>query len=132
MPLILTLGWPGSIVEFLNVIGPLSDAAAHGGDPRQGFHVVVPSLPGTVASSARLYWESLNSFAADPTDLPVACSTFPAEITRPARDWAARKYPNLIHWGTPKRGGHFAAFEQPEQFVDEIRMAFTVLRTNKP
>ena len=283
--LILTHGWPGSVVEFLKVIGPLSDPAAHGGDRNQAFHVVVPSLPGygfsdrpaeagwsveriaaawvtlmrrlgydrfvaqggdwgsavtsamaaiappelaaihlnfvvafpqqddlahlsareqqamadfqrfkelgqgysaeqgtrpqtlgygltdspagqaawileklaewtdsggdplsvlghdeildnimlywlpgTAASSARLYWESHLNFAAGPTDLPVACSIFPKEIVRPSRSWAERKYPNLVHWGEPERGGHFAAFEQPDLFVDEIRRAFAFLR----
>lgn len=46
MPLILTHGWPGSIVEFMNVLGPLTDPGAHGGDPADAFHVVIPSLPG--------------------------------------------------------------------------------------
>jgi pimeloyl-ACP methyl ester carboxylesterase len=85
-------------------------------------------LPGTAASSARLYWESHKTFVADPTDLPVACSIFPKEIVRPARRWAERKYPNLIYWGEPEKGGHFAAFEQPEIFAAEIRNAFTSLR----
>ncbi len=285
LPLILTHGWPGSVVEFLKVIGPLTDPAAHGGDPADAFHVVVPSLPGcgfsdrpkeagwsveriasawitlmkrlgydrfvaqggdwgsavtsamaairppeleaihlnfviatpapedlaslsdkeklvladlqrfnldgqgyaaiqrtrpqtlgygltdlpagqaawifdklvewtdcggdplsvlsydeildnimlywlpgNAAASARLYWESHRDFAANPTDLPVACSIFPGEIIRPSRAWAERKYTNLIHWGEPERGGHFAAFEQPAIFVDEIRMAFESLR----
>jgi len=44
-PLLLLHGWPGSIVEFLDVIGPLTDPAAHGGDPAQAFHLVIPSLP---------------------------------------------------------------------------------------
>ena len=46
MPLIITHGWPGSIVEMLNVIGPLTDPTAHGGDAEDAFHVVVPSMPG--------------------------------------------------------------------------------------
>jgi len=46
LPLILTHGWPGSVVEFMNVIGPLTDPAAHGGDPADAFHLVVPSIPG--------------------------------------------------------------------------------------
>ena len=62
------------------------------------------------------------------TDLPVACSIFPGEITRPIRKWAERKYPNLIHWHELPRGGHFAAFEQPELFVDELRDAFRSIR----
>jgi pimeloyl-ACP methyl ester carboxylesterase len=46
LPLILTHGWPGSIVEFLDVIGPLADPRAHGGDPAEAFHLVIPSIPG--------------------------------------------------------------------------------------
>ena len=46
LPLIITHGWPGSVVEFMNVIGPLTDPAAHGGDPADAFHLVVPSIPG--------------------------------------------------------------------------------------
>src|SRR5258708_32966365 len=46
LPLILTHGWPGSVIEFSKVIGPLTDPAAHGGDPADAFHVVCPSLPG--------------------------------------------------------------------------------------
>jgi epoxide hydrolase len=53
LPLIITHGWPGSIAEFLNVIGPLSDPAAHGADPADAFHVVAPSLPGFGFSPAR-------------------------------------------------------------------------------
>ena len=86
-------------------------------------------LPGTGASSARLYWESLARFAAETVDLPVACSIFPKEIIRPSRRWAERKYPNLTYWGEPARGGHFAAFEQPDIFANELRAAFRPLRT---
>lgn len=284
IPLVLTHGWPGSVIEFLEVIGPLADPAAHGGDPADAFHVVVPSLPGygfsdrprdrwpveriarawitlmkrlgytrfvaqggdwgsavtnamalaappelaaihlnmvvalpapedmadltdaekasladmeryrqegngyaveqgsrpqtlgyalvdspagqaawiyeklaewsdcdgvperalsrdamldnimlywlpgTAASSARLYWESFRTFSADPVTLPVACSIFPREIFRASRRWAARKYPNIVHWNELPRGGHFAAFEQPALFVDEVCAAFRTVR----
>ena len=285
LPLVLTHGWPGSVVEFLKVIGPLTDPVAHGGKAEDAFHVVVPSLPGygfsdkpaeagwsveriaaawvvlmrrlgydryvaqggdwgsavtsamatirppelaaihlnfviavptledlanlsedekaalaklqrfsaegrgyaaiqstrpqtlgygltdspagqaawifeklvewmdcggdplsvvsyddmldnimlywlpaNAASSARLYWESMANFAAGATDLPVGCSIFPGEITRPIRKWATRKYPNLIHWNELERGGHFAAFEQPDLFVSELRSAFRPIR----
>jgi pimeloyl-ACP methyl ester carboxylesterase len=46
LPMILTHGWPGSVVEFLDVIGPLTDPVAHGGDAADAFHLVIPSLPG--------------------------------------------------------------------------------------
>lgn len=282
MPLILTHGWPGSVIEFLETVGPLSDPRAHGGDARDAFHLVIPSLPGyglsgkpretgwgvpriarawitlmkrlgydrfmaqggdwgsavtnaigasgdpavlgihlnmvvagpaedqvgdlteaekaaiaagryyqewgngyavlqstrpqtigyaltdspvgqaawiyekfgdwtdhggdglgapepalsidrmldnitlywltaTAASSARLYWESFRQFAGDPVTIPVGCSIFPREIMRPSRRWAERRYPNIVHWNELPRGGHFAAFEQPASFVDEVR-----------
>ncbi|MEH3101774.1 epoxide hydrolase family protein [Sphingomonas adhaesiva] len=286
-PLILTHGWPGSVIEFLDVVGPLSDPRAHGGDAAEAFHLVIPSLPGfglsgkpretgwgvqriagawialmkrlgydrfmaqggdwgsavthaigasgdpavtgihvnmvvagpaedqtgdlteaekaaiaagryyqewgngyavlqstrpqtigyaltdspagqaswiyekfgdwtdrgegegggdgsgapeaalsidrmldnitlywlsaTAASSARLYWESFRTFAGDAVTIPVGCSIFPREIMRPSRRWAERRYPQIVHWGEPARGGHFAAFEQPALFVEEVR-----------
>ncbi len=284
LPLILTHGWPGSVIEFLEVIGPLTDPVAHGGDAADAFHVVVPSLPGygfsdrpatrwpvqriaaawivlmkrlgydrfvaqggdwgsavttaialsgdpsvaaihlnmvvaqpspedmatltdaekaaladferyrtegngyatqqstrpqtigyalvdspagqaawiyekfrewtdcdgtpenaltrdamldnimlywltgTAASSARLYYESFRAFPADPVSIPVGCSVFPKEIFRASRRWAERKYPRLIHWNELERGGHFAAFEQPEVFVEEVRTCFRGVR----
>ncbi len=286
LPLIITHGWPGSVVEFHKIIGPLTDPRAHGGDPRDAFHVVAPSLPGygfsgkpaatgwttwrtadawielmrrlgyerwvaqggdwgsavttrlalrrppglaaihlnavvvnppsedmlplmaeeqsaidefaafnrtgsgysaiqstrpqtigygladspmgqagwilekfidhmdcggdplsvlswdelldnimlywlpgSGASSARLYWESLADFVTpDVIDLPTGCSIFPVEMMRPSRRWADRKYSNIIHWNVLDRGGHFAAFEQPELFVRELRDSFRSLR----
>ncbi len=284
LPLVMTHGWPGSVVEFLDVIAPLADPRARGGDPADAFHVVVPSLPGygfsdrprdrwavpriagawitlmrrlgygrfvaqggdwgsavtnaialtgapevagihlnmvlalpgpddladltdveraaladleryrkdgngyaiqqgtrpqtmgyglvdspaalatwiyekfaewtdgggvpenalsrdamlddimlywltsTGASAARLYWESFRDFSAEPVTLPVACSIFPREIFRTSRRWAERKYSDLVHWGEPDRGGHFAAFEQPALFVEELRAGFRPMR----
>jgi epoxide hydrolase len=282
-PLVLTHGWPGSIVEFDKVIEPLADPAAHGGDPADAFHVVCPSLPGygfsdrprdagwsvdrtadawselmarlgyddyfaqggdwgamvssaiamrdldhiagihlnmpvvvpdpsvpmtdaeqaalakqvrfmewdagysriqstrpqtigygltdspigqaawilekfwswtdteahpeevlsrdelldnvmlywlpaTAASSARLYWESFDHLDMSPIKAPVGCSIFPGEIFRPSRRWAEERYLDLRYWGEPTRGGHFAAFEQPEIFVDEVRDCFRTMR----
>ncbi|MFI7441762.1 epoxide hydrolase family protein [Nonomuraea indica] len=296
LPLVLTHGWPGSVVEFLKVIGPLTDPPAHGGDPADAFHVVCPSLPGygfsdkpagtgwgveriaaawirlmtrlgytrygamggdwgtsvttwigrqdparvagihlmpplaapdpatrddltpaeraaladleraqeqedgysleqstrpqtigyglvdspallcawivekfrnwtdcgghpenaltrdelldnlmlywlpgTGASAARLYWESFKQvrrvFAGTTTDsvtdsvtVPVGCSIFPKENPRPSRRWAARRFTDIRHWNELDRGGHFAAFEQPEAFVDELRAFFRLVR----
>lgn len=284
LPLILTHGWPGSIVEFLEVIGPLTDPAAHGGDPADAFHVVVPSLPGygwsdkpgstgwgiqrtarawaqlmarlgyerygaqggdwgamvttslahqdaphlagihlnmciafpggddgeltgpeqaamasvshymdqdsgyskqqstrpqtlgyalvdspagqcawilekfwswtdtdgdpvaalgadrildnvmaywcnaAGASSARMYWESFSSPPLDPVSVPMGASVFPKEIFRPSRRWAAHQYEDIRFWNEPARGGHFAAFEQPAQFVEDVRAFFRTVR----
>ena len=292
LPLILTHGWPGSIVEFLKVIGPLTDPRAHGGDASDAFHVVCPSLPGfgfsdkptrtgwgiertaaawaelmarlgyerygaqgsdwgtsvstllgqrdrehvvgihlmpplappdpatfddltereraalddlertaewesgysmehatkpqtigyalvdspvalaawvlekfwswtdhdgdlervlsreelidnlmlyclprTGASSARLYWESIwqvNEWISGPVtdtiDVPTGCSIFPRELQRPSRRWAEKRFTDIRHWNEPERGGHFAAFEQPELFVEEVRAFFRLVR----
>jgi len=285
LPLIITHGWPGSIVEFHKVIGPLTDPSAHGGDPADAFHVVCPSLPGyawsdkpsrtgwgggriasawaelmgrlgydryaaqggdwgalvtsylgqqdvdhvagihlnmvialpdpatmddltereqsaiasfeyydrwdsgyskeqstrpqtlgyglldspagqcawiiekfwawtdcdgdpanvltrdemldnvmlywvpgTGASSARLYWQSFRDFNADPITVPTGCSIFPREIFRPSRRWAEKRFTDLRYWNELDKGGHFAAFEQPETFVNELRACFRPLR----
>ncbi len=283
-PLILTHGWPGSVVEFLEVIGPLTDPVAHGGEARDAFHVVCPSLPGygfsdkpsatgwtiqriagawselmrrlgydrygaqggdwgsavdgidpsrrscalcrdpsepghggaaragrgvdrrragslatrerflrtgrgysseqstrpqtlgygladspagqaawilekfqdwsdcdghpenvfsrdelldnvmcywlpnTGASSARLYWESFRGPRAEPVDVPVGYSRFPKEIILPARRWVEAVYPGLQYWNELDRGGHFAAMEQPDLFVGELRAFFGQIR----
>jgi pimeloyl-ACP methyl ester carboxylesterase len=306
LPLIITHGWPGSVVEMLEVIGPLTDPAAHGGNPEDAFHVVVPSLPGygfseqptevgwdpgrvahawaelmrrlgyeryvaqggdvgaavtdtmalqspaglagihlnflrrppapeaaavfagapepegltdeehealdrlrtqfkkgyiaeqgqtpqtigysltdspvglaawildhdtdayekisrafvdgeasggltrdsvldnislywvtsTGASAARIYWESQRAAAAaaaagqapPDTSLPVAVTVFPGEIFRAPRSWAERVYPNLAYFNEVEKGGHFAAWEEPELFAAEMRAAFKELR----
>jgi len=87
-------------------------------------------LPGTGASSARLYWESFGKGLAGTgtIDVPVGCSVFPKEIFRASRRWAEKGYRDLRYWGEPPRGGHFAAFEQPELFVAEVRAAFRAFR----
>jgi epoxide hydrolase len=292
LPLVITHGWPGSIVEFLDAIGPLTDPPAHGGDASDAFHVVCPSLPGygfsdkpaqpgwgieriaaawtalmsqlgyerygaqgsdwgtsisatiakldpahvagihltpplappdpetlddptereraalaslehsaewdsgysrehatrpqtigyalvdspvalcawivekfwawtdcnghpenaltrdqlldnlmlywlprTGASSARLYWESIaqvnrwiSGVVDDTIDVPTGCSIFPKELQRPSRRWAERRFVDIRHWNELARGGHFAAFEQPELFVDEVRAFFRLVR----
>jgi pimeloyl-ACP methyl ester carboxylesterase len=105
------------------------------GDPRNVLsldemldNIMLYWLPGTAASSARLYWESFRRFSANPVTVPVGCSIFPKEIFRPSRRWAERKFPNLIHWNELDKGGHFAAFEQPEIFAGELRAAFRAIR----
>jgi pimeloyl-ACP methyl ester carboxylesterase len=85
-------------------------------------------LPGTGASSARLYWESFGSFASTRLELPVGVSIYPKEIFRPSRRWAERQMSNIIHWNELDRGGHFAAWERPELYVREIRECFRHVR----
>jgi pimeloyl-ACP methyl ester carboxylesterase len=84
-------------------------------------------LPGTGASSARLYWESFRRWRSGGVDVPTAVSAFPKEIFRPSRRWAERQYTDLRYWSEPERGGHFAALERPAAFVDEVRAAFRAL-----
>ena len=85
-------------------------------------------LPATGASSARLYWESFGSFAGREITMPVAVSAFPREILPTPRKWAERDCKNIVHWGELDAGGHFAAWEQPEAFVRELRAAFGLMR----
>jgi pimeloyl-ACP methyl ester carboxylesterase len=85
-------------------------------------------LPGTGASSARLYWESFGQFAPTKLDLPVGVSIYPKEIFRPSRRWADKVMCNIIHWNELDRGGHFAAWEQPELYLKEIRDCFRKVR----
>ena len=286
LPIILTHGWPGSVVEFLDVIGPLTDPEAHGGRAEDAFHVVIPSLPGygfsdkpkatgwevpriatawstlmkrlgydrwvaqggdwgahvttwlakqkpeglvaihlnlptlsppplegtptaeekaaidelkaffrtgtgygsiqetrpqtigyglvdspagqamwiyekftdwsdsngnpeseisrdamlddimlywitaTAASAARLYAENPgDQTARQVVDIPVGVSVFPGEIYRPPRIWGERTYPKLFYWNRVPKGGHFAAFEQPVLFTQELRACFASIRT---
>jgi pimeloyl-ACP methyl ester carboxylesterase len=86
-------------------------------------------LTNTAVSSARLYWENtLNFFAPKHVAIPVAVSVFPDEIYAAPRSWAARAYPKLIYYNKLNKGGHFAAWEQPKLFSEELRAAFTSLR----
>ncbi len=293
LPLVLTHGWPGSVVEFLDVFAPLADPVAYGGDPSDAFHVVCPSLPGfafsgkpvepgwgpariagawavlmsrlgyerfgaqggdwgsavtltlarqqpervvgihlnyaplgldpstvddvtdferqsladldyhlewgsgyalvqgtrpqtvgyalvdspvgqcawiaekywawtdhdgdpvealsrdqmldnisvywhtaTAASAARIYWEDgfprpsnrSRRRRVEPLAVPAGVSVFPREIVRPSRRWCERYLPDLRFYEQLDRGGHFAAFEQPELFVDQVRRAFRTMR----
>lgn len=107
-----------------------------GGNPRNALtydeildNIMLYWLPGAAASAARLYWESLaSSLRSAPVHIKLACSVFPYEISRPSRRWAERDMTNIIYWNEPEKGGHFAAFEQPDIFVDEIRNGFRSVR----
>jgi len=290
MPLVITHGWPGSVVEFLDVLGPLSDPAAHGGDPADAFHVVAPSIPGyafsgpthdrgwdplrvakawsqlmaglgydrygaqggdwgsmistqigvadpahvagihlnmlvagpppdtdltnltpaeqdalasfqeydkvdsgyakiqgtkpqtigyalddspagllawivekfrtwtdchgdvessltkdqmldnvmlywltaTAHSAGRIYYEATAGGTFSPRErieVPVGMAAFPREIIRSPRQWAEARA-NIVHWTDMPRGGHFAAFEEPELLVDDVRKFFRPLRVS--
>jgi pimeloyl-ACP methyl ester carboxylesterase len=91
-------------------------------------NVMLYWLPATAASSARLYWESFRSLSLDPVRVPVGCSIFPKEIFRTSKRWAEKRFEKLIHFEELPRGGHFAAFEQPELYLNEVRTCFRKVR----
>jgi pimeloyl-ACP methyl ester carboxylesterase len=87
-------------------------------------------LTNTAISSARLYWENkLNFFAPKHVTIPVAVSAFPDELYQAPRSWTERAYPKLVYYNKLDKGGHFAAWEQPELFSSELRAAFQSLRS---
>ncbi len=86
-------------------------------------------LTNTAVSSARIYWENkLAFFAPKHVAIPVAVSAFPDEVVQTPRSWTERAYPNLIYYNKADKGGHFAAWEQPQLFADEVRAGFRSLR----
>jgi pimeloyl-ACP methyl ester carboxylesterase len=92
-------------------------------------NVMLYWLTNTAVSSARLYWESkLAFFAPKGVAIPVAVSAFPDELYQAPRSWTERAYPNLIHYNKLDKGGHFAAWEQPQLFSEEVRAGFRSLR----
>jgi pimeloyl-ACP methyl ester carboxylesterase len=92
-------------------------------------------LTGTGASAARSYWEAYGPDAPaagrqppPPSSIPVGFTTFPGEIWRTPRSWAEKAYPNLTYFNEVDRGGHFAAWEEPQLFSEELRAAFASVR----
>jgi pimeloyl-ACP methyl ester carboxylesterase len=148
LPLIVTHGWPGSVIEQLKIIDPLTNPTANGASAADAFHVVIPSMPGygfsgkptstgwgpqrmgrARAALSRLYWEYRGGFFnAKGVSIPVAVSVFPGERYQSPRSWAETAYPNLIYFNEVDKGGHFAAWEQPLLFSEEVRAAFRSLR----
>ncbi|WP_419920268.1 epoxide hydrolase family protein [Candidatus Poriferisodalis sp.] len=85
-------------------------------------------LNATAASSGRLYWESFRQMPRMTVDVPTGVAKFPKEIIPPVRAWSEPIYSDIRHWTDMPAGGHFAAFEQPELFVDDVRAFFSLLR----
>src|SRR4030095_3310896 len=86
-------------------------------------------LRNTGVSASRLYWEyKVGFWDAKAVSIPVAVSVFPGEAYQAPRSWAERAYPNLIYFNEVNKGGHFAAWEQPQMFSEEVRAAFKSLR----
>jgi pimeloyl-ACP methyl ester carboxylesterase len=91
-------------------------------------NVMLYWINGNAASSARLYWESFRKTNLDPVAVATGCSIFPKEIIRTSRRWAEKRFTNLVYWNELDQGGHFAALEQPEAFVAELRACFRKMR----
>jgi pimeloyl-ACP methyl ester carboxylesterase len=93
-------------------------------------NITIAWLTNTAISGARLYWENkLPYFSVKGVSIPVAVSAFPDEIDLCPRTWAERAYPKLMHYNKLEKGGHFAAWEQPKAFSEEVRAGFRSLRT---
>ena len=92
-------------------------------------NITLSWLTNTGMSSARLYTELKGGFINDLSiSVPAAVSVFPEEVYQAPRNWAERAYPNLMHFNVLAEGGHFAAWEQPQLFSEELRTGFRSLR----
>jgi pimeloyl-ACP methyl ester carboxylesterase len=94
-------------------------------------NITITWFTNTALSGARLYWENwgkLGYFSAKGVSIPVAVSVFPDELYPAPRSWAERAFPKLIHFNKVEKGGHFAAWEQPKLFTEEVRVGFRSLR----
>src|SRR4051794_7656598 len=121
---------------YAKIARAVLDGSASGGLTRDAIldNITLYWLTGTGASAARIYWENQQAAAAaagqapPEVSLPVAFTVFPGEIFRAPRSWAERVYPNLVYFNEVDKGGHFAAWEEPELFADEVRAAFRSVR----
>jgi pimeloyl-ACP methyl ester carboxylesterase len=105
------------------------------GDPESIFsrdqlldNIMLYWLPAAGTSSARLYWEHRARPQRPRIEMPVGVSLFPKESILPSRRWAETAYANIVYWNELPKGGHFAAFEQPALFVEELRNCFRPFR----
>jgi pimeloyl-ACP methyl ester carboxylesterase len=114
----------------LELIARAFDGHAEGLTPDDVLdNITLTWLTNTGVSSGRQYWErKVGFFSVKGVKIPVAVSAFPDELYQAPRSWAERAYPNLIHYNKLDKGGHFAAWEQPKLFVEEVRAGFRSLR----
>jgi pimeloyl-ACP methyl ester carboxylesterase len=123
--------------SYYKISGAFVDGQPSGNLTRDNVldNITVYWLTGTGASAARSYWEAYGPDAPaagreplPPPSIPVGFTTFPGEIWRTPRSWAEKAYPNLTYFNEVDRGGHFAAWEEPELFSEELRAAFASVR----
>ena len=107
----------------------------HDGDPELTLsrdemldNVTLYWLTASAASSARIYWQNSRSFREHPVKVPVGVSLFPRDIHLASRRWVEERYPTLVYFNQLPKGGHFAAWEQPELFAEEVRRSFRGVR----
>jgi pimeloyl-ACP methyl ester carboxylesterase len=122
--------------SYNKIAGAFLDTNPSGGLTRESVldNITLYWLTGTAASAARAYWERARAQASAaemplPTvSLPVGFTTFPGEIFRAPRSWVEKSYPNIVYFNEAEKGGHFAAWEEPDIFSAEVRAAFRALR----
>ena len=124
--------------SYYKISGAFVDGQPTGGLTRESIvdNITLYWLTGTGASAARWYWETGQVLAAarasgqapPPVSVPVGFTTFPDEIFAAPRSWVERAYPNVIYFNEVDKGGHFAAWEEPDLFSEEMRAAFRRLR----
>jgi pimeloyl-ACP methyl ester carboxylesterase len=132
---------PAGLAAFI-LLHPGFAQWSYGGDPEKSptkddvlDDITLYWLTNTATSSGRLYWEhgggsptSATAMKTAEISVPVGITVFPEDVYRPPETWARRAYPNLVYFHEVDRGGHFAAWEQPQLFSEEIRAAFRSLR----
>ncbi len=132
---------PAGLAAFI-LLHPGFAQWTYGGDPEKSptkddvlDDITLYWLTNTATSSGRLYWEhgggsptSATAMKTAEISVPVGITVFPEDVYRPPETWARRAYPNLVYFHEVDRGGHFAAWEQPQLFSEEIRAAFRSLR----
>ena len=91
-------------------------------------NVMLYWVTGSATSSARLYWESFKSLRPEQVHVPTGVACFPKEIIPPVRSWSEGTYTDIRQWTKMPKGGHFAAFEQPDLFVEDVRSFFAQIR----
>ena len=122
------------VASYAHIVKLFLDGEPYGDLTRDDIldNITLSWLTNTGVSSARLYVEYKGAFFNDYNiSVPAAVSVFPEEVYQAPRSWTERSYKNLIHFNELPKGGHFAAWEQPKLFSEEVRAGFRSLRTNR-
>ena len=124
--------------SYYKIAGAFVDGKPTGSLTRESIvdNITLYWITGTAVSAARSYWEDARALAASlasgqpppPVSVPVGFTTFPGEIWASPRSWVEAVYPGLAYFNEAEKGGHFAAWEEPQLFSEEVRAAFSSLR----